>query len=99
LDGQQDKPLIVTEYGLLMPAEYGFPAERVERFMLDTFGFFRTATNPDLGYAADGYRLVQRWCWYSVYDPRYPTGNLVLPDGSTLTPLGHAFAQYASSLE
>jgi hypothetical protein len=97
--GQQDKPLIVTEYGILMPAEYGFPAERVERFMLDTFEFFRTATDPDLGYPADGYRLVQRWCWYSVYDPRYPTGNLVHPGDGILTSLGQVFAEYASSLK
>jgi hypothetical protein len=97
--GEQDKPLIVTEYGILMPADYGFPAERVERFMLATFEFFRTAADPDLGYPADGYRLVQRWCWYSVYDSRYPTGNLVQSDGGALTPLGRAFAAYASSLE
>jgi hypothetical protein len=97
--GLQDKPLIVTEYGILMPPEYGFPAERVKRFMLATFEFFRTAADPDLGYPADGYRLVQRWCWYSVYDSRYPTGNLVQLDDRALTPLGRAFAEYASSLE
>jgi hypothetical protein len=96
--GQQDKPLVVTEYGILMPSEYGFPPERVETFMLDTFEFFRTAADPELGYPADGYRLVQRWCWYSLYDPRYPTGNLLDPDDGTLTRLGHAFAEYASSL-
>lgn len=96
---QQNKPLIVTEYGILMPAEYGFPAKRVERFMLDTFAFFRSAADRSLGYPADGYRLVQRWCWYSVYDPRYPTGNLVEPDHNRLTALGHAFAEYASSLK
>jgi len=97
--GQQDKPLIVTEYGILMPAEYGFPEEQVEAFMLATFEFFRTAADPELGYPADGYRLVQRWCWYSLYDPRYPTGNLLDPEAGTLTPLGSAFAKYASSLE
>jgi hypothetical protein len=97
--GEQNKPLIVTEYGILMPAEYGFRAERVEEFMVGTFDFFRTAIDPALGQPADGYRLVQRWCWYSVYDARYPTGNLVGRGGGTLTPLGQAFARYASSLE
>jgi hypothetical protein len=96
--GQQDKPLIVTEYGILMPAEYGFPEEGVEAFMLATFEFFRTATDSELGYPADGYRLVQRWCWYSLYDPRYPTGNLLDPEDRTLTPLGEAFAAYAATL-
>ncbi|MEJ2211106.1 MAG: glycosyl hydrolase [Anaerolineae bacterium] len=97
--GQRDKPLIVTEYGILMPAEYGFPPDQVEAFMLDTFEFFRTATDPELGYPADGGRLVQRWCWYSLHDSRYPTGNLLDPDEGSLTPLGRAFAEYARSLE
>jgi hypothetical protein len=93
--GQQDKPLIVTEYGILMPADYGFPPERVEQFMLETFAYFRTAADPVLGYPADGYRLVQRWCWYSLADERYPTGNLLAPEGGALTALGEAFAAYA----
>jgi Glycosyl hydrolase catalytic core len=92
--GQQDKPLIVTEYGILMPNEYGFPPQQVERFMLDTFEFFRTATDPALGYPADGYRLVQRWCWFSLADERYPTGNLARPDRQ-FTSLGKAFRTYA----
>jgi len=96
--GQQDKPLIVTEYGILMPGEYGFPPNEVERFMLGTFEFFRTASDSSLGYPRDGYRLVQRWCWFSLADPRYPTGNLLVSREGGLTPLGEAFAAYASSL-
>jgi hypothetical protein len=92
--GQQDKPLIVSEYGILMPNDYGFPPERVERFMLATFDVFRTAADPALGYPADGYRLVQRWCWFSLADTRYPTGNLVWPDGGEFTGLGAAFGAY-----
>ena len=95
--GQQDKPLIVTEYGILMPADYGFPPEQVKRFMLGTFEFFRTAADPALGYPADGHRLVQRWCWYSLADDRYPTGNLAWPDSGQLTALGRAFRSYAHS--
>jgi hypothetical protein len=95
--GQQNKPLIVSEYGILMPNDYGFPAERVRAFMLDTFRIFETAVDPELGYAADGYRLVQRWCWFSLADARYPTGNLVVRETGELTPLGEAFAAYAES--
>lgn len=95
--GQQEKPLIVTEYGILMPADYGFSAQRVERFMLDSFEFFRTAIDPDLGYTADGGRLVQRWCWYSLSSTRYPTGNLLGMNGGELTPLGEAFREYSQS--
>ena len=95
--GQQEKPLIVTEYGILMPADYGFSPQRVEHFMLDTFEFFRTAADPSLGYAADGGRLVQRWCWYSLFSTRYPTGNLVVMDSGELTPQGEAFRMYSQS--
>lgn len=95
--GQQDKPLIVTEYGILMPNDYGFPPEKVKDFMLATFEFFRTAADPALGYPGDDYRLVQRWCWYSLADTRYPTGNLIEPDTGELTPLGEAFGEYANS--
>jgi hypothetical protein len=92
--GLQDRPLIVTEYGILMPNDYGFPEERVEQFMLDTFAYFDSAVDRELGMPADGYRLVQRWCWFSLGDERYPTGNLLEAEG-TLTPLGEAFAAYA----
>ncbi len=95
--GQQEKPLIITEYGILMPADYGFSPQRVEHFMLETFEFLRTATDPSLGYTADGGRLVQRWCWYSLFSTRYPTGNLVAIDSGELTPQGEAFREYSQS--
>ena len=41
--GLRDKPLIVTEYGILMPASYGFPPEVVSSFLVNTFDFFLTA--------------------------------------------------------
>lgn len=94
--GQQEKALIVTEYGILMPTDYGFPANEVKQFMLGTFEFLRTAADPEVGYPSDGYRLVQRWCWFSLSDPRYPTGNLLQLDSQLPTPLGEAFRQYAS---
>ncbi|HFD38841.1 MAG TPA: hypothetical protein ENJ31_03175 [Anaerolineae bacterium] len=97
--GQQNKPLIVSEYGILMPNDYGFPPESVRRFMLSSFEFLRTATDPDLGYPPDGYRLVQRWCWFSLSSASYPTGDLLQSDGQTLTPLGEAFRRYAYSSE
>jgi hypothetical protein len=94
---QQDRPLIVTEYGILMPGEYGFPPDTVRRFMLDTFEVMRTLADPRLGYPADGGRLVQRWCWFSLQDERYPTGDLVQPRDGQLTALGEAFAGYTGS--
>jgi hypothetical protein len=97
--GYQDRPLIVSEYGILMPNDYGFPLERVEVFMLMTFEFLRTASDPVIGYPADEYKLVQRWCWFSLADQRYPTGNLMDPETGEFTPLGKAFGTYAGSTE
>ncbi|HSH01775.1 MAG TPA: hypothetical protein VLL52_04590 [Anaerolineae bacterium] len=92
--GYQDTPLVVTEYGILLPNDYGFPPEAVEDFMLDSFDFFSTATN-ETGYPPDDYHLVQWWFWYSLEDPGdYPTGNLYDPKTNTLTPLGQAYADY-----
>jgi len=96
--GFQDKPLIVSEYGIPMPWDYGFPFERVRNFMYATFDFFLTAADPELGYPPDGYRLVQRWCWYSLGDLTYPTGNLFDPDTKEMTPLGKAFVAYMERL-
>ena len=92
--GEQDKPLIVSEYGILMPEDYGFPAESVERFMIETLDYFLSARDADIGYPQDGGRLVQRWCWYSLADSRYPTGNLMDPETGRITSLGQSFAQY-----
>jgi hypothetical protein len=95
--GERDKPLIVSEYGIVMPSEYGFPEERVRDFMYATFDFFMTARDPDLGYAPDDGRLVQRWCWYSLSDTVYPTGNLFDTGTGQITPLGLAYGSYVLS--
>lgn len=74
--GQRDKPLWITEYGILMPTEYGFDAERVAAFLEGSFELFLNLRDPELGFSEDDNRLVQRWNWYSARDSRYPTGNL-----------------------
>jgi len=95
--GYRDKELIVTEYGVLMPADYGFDYSRVRDFMLGTFEMMRTATDPALGLPSDGNRLVQRWCWYSLADTTYPTGNLLDSATRQLTPLGLDFKRYVET--
>jgi hypothetical protein len=94
--GLRDKPLIVTEFSILMPQEYGFPQERVQDFMLAAFDYLMSVTDDEFGYPADQNRLVQRWAWYSVADRVYSTGNLFDPETSQITPLGRAFAEYAA---
>ena len=91
--GQQQKPLWITEYGILMPESYGFPPQVVRDFMLGSFDLFGRLRDPQLGYAADDNRLVQRWVWFSTrYDP-YPTGNLFNISGQP-KPLMSVYGKY-----
>ena len=92
--GQRGRPLVVSEYGLLMPADYGFDEARVKAFLYATFDFFLDARDPEVGYPGDDNRLVQWWAWYSLADTVYPTGNLADPTTKAILPLGLAFAQY-----
>jgi hypothetical protein len=92
--GYADKELIVSEYGILMYEDYGFGYERVRDFMLGSFDVMLNTTDAELGLPADGQRLVQRWCWYSLADVNYPTGNLADVNSSELTPLGRDLKLY-----
>ncbi|HSJ57253.1 MAG TPA: CARDB domain-containing protein [Anaerolineae bacterium] len=104
--GYQGYPLIVTEYGVLMPDDYGFTEERVNRFMTDTFAFFATATDPALGDPSDGFRLVQRWAWFSLDVPPWDpltapdgfNGNLFDPETAIATAFGHHFASLTAAV-
>ena len=91
--GLHAKPLWITEYGILMPADYGFPPERVNRFLVGTFDLFQSLRDETLGMPDDDYRLVQRWNWYSARDSRYPTGNLFDNWGES-TAVGDAYWAY-----
>ncbi len=79
--GFQDKPLIISEYGVLLPSTYigygdGYGDEDFGNrvlidFMYGTFNFLVNAKDPDLGYPQDDYRLVQQWLWYSLNTQPY----------------------------
>jgi hypothetical protein len=97
--GYRHKPLAITEYGILFPEKNGFTPARVEKFMLASFDWLITARDPALGLPADGDRLVQRWAWFSMGYPIFPTSNLYDPDREQLTPLGEAFRDYVRQLK
>lgn len=70
--GQQHKPLIITEYGVLMsdwvyPGQFT-PAQVRDSFMYPSFNAFLNQTDCSIGFREDGCRLVQRWNWYSLDD-------------------------------
>ncbi|MEJ2737931.1 MAG: CARDB domain-containing protein, partial [Anaerolineae bacterium] len=103
-NGYGGDPLIVTEFGILMPDDYGFDADRVNAFMDATFQFFQAATHPGLGNPTDDHRLVQRWAWFSLdvqpWDPitgRGFNGNLFDPESKTITAHGLNYAVYTGS--
>lgn len=103
--GYRDKPLIVTEYGILISVHYDFTHPRVRTFMQGTFDFFLSATDEATGDPADSNRLVQAWSWFSLnyppYDPETDfgsNGNLLEPDTGALLPLGKDFGDYIAKL-
>jgi len=92
--GYGDKPLVISEYGILMPEDYGFSTEVLGKFLTETFDLFLTEAN-EMGYAPDGNRLVQWWFWYIVYEEEYyPTGSLYDVPEERFTPLGEIWTEY-----
>ncbi len=89
--GYRGQPLLISEFGIPMPADYGFPPDVVETFLRETWRYFLTATDPALGDPNDGGRLVQRWCWFSMAFPDYPTGDILDSEVNRWTTLGHAW--------
>ncbi len=98
--GQQEKPLIISEYGILLHNEnLGAPNDDpqvVIDFMLATFDYFLHTKDCNLGYPADACRLVQKWIWYSFDDTIFNEfQKLMDPHTSQLTQTGKAFRQYS----
>jgi hypothetical protein len=93
--GYGDRPLLVSEYGFLMPYEYGFSEAQVAAFMTATFDFFTTARN-ETGFPADDHRLVQWWLWFIVEDltDEWRPTFLFDEETGTLTLLGETYAAY-----
>jgi len=112
--GQQNKALILTEYSILYPYEidpgppqncflqdeYGqcFTPDRIRSFMTRSFDYLDSASDPALGYPADGNRLVQRWLWFGVnFQGAGSVSNLVTDSQTALTPLGELFQSSVAS--
>jgi hypothetical protein len=100
--GYQDRPLIISEFGILMPWFYGYDYPRVRDFMLATFDWMRTTTDTLTGSPADDYRLVQAWAWYSLAQSTFEgfpvESHLFDPVTKSITSLGLEFGAYAAPL-
>jgi len=95
--GYQNRPLIITEFGVQMWPEYGFPPERVNAYMNATFDYLTSARDA-LGYPADDYRMVQRWAWYSLTDDDF-NGWLFDAHTGQRTEFGDNFAAYTERVD
>jgi len=94
--GYQGVPVYLSEYGILMPADFGFPPSRVNQFMSQTFHYLLNERDENLGDPNDDFRLVQRLSWYSDVDVEF-NGALFLTNG-TRTPMGNHFAAYTAAI-
>jgi hypothetical protein len=103
--GYRDKPLLVSEFGILLAPIYGYSHARVRNFMWASFDYLLSATDPATGYPADNNRLVQQFAWFSLNDYAYDAvtgrglnGNLFDHDSGRITQLGHDFTAYSHCL-
>jgi len=92
--GYQDKPLAISEFGILLSELHGFTPEMVAAYLLETFTWLDQANDDQIGYPQDDYRLVQRWAWFSLYDKLYYTSNLGNVKADALTNIGWAFREF-----
>jgi hypothetical protein len=95
-NGYQDKPLALTEFGILMPASYGFPGETVADYLETTFTWLSQSRDESTGFPEDGYRLVQKWAWFSISDPTYSNSDLGDLSNGKLTSLGENYRRMVS---
>jgi hypothetical protein len=103
-NGEQNKPLWLTEFGVLAPSvnfpppapqHYLIPESTTGQFFKDTVDWMESTTDPNLGMQGDGNRLFQKWFWYSLNDPQYHMGGAIV-DPYTMNPteIGKVYLQY-----
>lgn len=93
-NGYGDKPLALTEFGILMPPNYGYPTDKVVQYLKDTFDWLQNSKDAQIGLASDSGHLVQRWAWFSLAYDVYPAPNLADISTGNLTAIGQAFHDY-----
>lgn len=99
--GQQEKPLIISEYGPVYPNNLmGYQSDDptpVVNYLIESSTYFLNEKDCNLGYAADECRLVQRWNWFSLEGrtaAANPHARLLDPDTGELTPAGEAWKAF-----
>jgi hypothetical protein len=85
--GQQSKPLIVSEYGVLYRHDGLDNESKVNSYMLWTFNYFLKTSDCALGQTADSCRLVQRWAWFALNSTAQNSGGTLVSAINTYTSL------------
>lgn len=98
-NGYRQTPLALTEFGILMPEEYGFPPEMVSQYLQDSFQILLELSDEQTGLPTDSNRLVQRWAWFSLADPNFPVSDLADLTNDRLTPVGEAYRAFIQSIQ
>jgi len=96
-NGYRDKPLAMTEFGILLGANDGYTPDKAVLYLRQTISWLATASDEEFGYPGDGNRLVQRWAWFSLADRYFPTSDLANLEADTLTAVGQAYREYILS--
>ncbi len=103
--GYRDKPLIITEVGVLEGIYVGWiPPEYVLAFQIQAFDYLRTATSETTGMPSDDDRLVQRWAWMALTgwnpssDHKYDKTALFNIDSKAITALGQQYGDYVADM-
>lgn len=93
-NGYREKPLAVTEFGILLGASDGYTPDKAVLYLRQTVSWLATASDEEFGYPGDGNRLVQRWAWFSLADPYFPTSDLADLEADALTAVGQAYREF-----
>lgn len=103
--GYRDKPLVITEVGVLEGVYVGWiPESYVLDFQIQAFDYLRTATSETTGMPSDGNRLVQRWAWFALTgwhpsdDHKWDKTALFDIDTKAITAVGQQYSDYVASL-
>lgn len=101
--GQQHKPLINSEFGMLLTKEHGIGYVETRDYMLGVFEYFmNSAIDPELGHPGDGNRLLQEWFWYILakdvsHGEEFNT-DLFDSDTKQILPLGRDYSAFVRGL-
>jgi len=109
--GQRNKPLLLSEFSILYPYIFdagsgtwfltdeegnNFNPQRVTDFMEASFAYLESAVDGQLGYPADGNRLVQQWLWFSIENAGAGSTSNLVSQGA-YTQMGQAYDDWVAA--